>query len=209
MADVCFLAGLEFSYVGGMPSNPGDREKRPKDDEGMKTPQPDLCPLCGGGREFQTLITTQVFGGEGRDAAFFHCHSCDVRYQNPRMTPQEEKKFYEQEFESFMEKRSGVGGGWDSAEKHILANEPNRLRRMHHLKPLLKPRARILEVGCSSGFMLNPLLQEGHTCVGVEPSGKFSKYLRQKGLPIFDSLKDLSETGFGSAFDIIMHFFVL
>lgn len=175
----------------------------------MKTTVSEICPLCGEGRERQHLVTAHIFGGEGRGAAFFHCHSCDVRYQNPRLTPQEEKKFYELEFEAFMEKRSGVCGGWDSAEKHILSNEPNRVRRMLHLQPLLRPRAKILEIGCSSGFMLYPLLKEGHTCVGVEPSGKFSKYLRQKKISIFDSLKDLTESGFGAPFDIIMHFFVL
>lgn len=195
--------------MGGLSTQHERRESRSRTDQDMKTPVSEICPLCGEGRDRQRLVTTHIFGGDGRGAAFFHCHSCDVRYQNPRLSPDEEKKFYEQEFEAFMEQRSGVGGGWDSAEKHILSNEPNRRRRMLHLKPFLRPGAKILEVGCSSGFMLNPLLQEGYACVGVEPSGKFSKYLRQKGISVFNSMKDLAESGTWAPFGIIMHFFVL
>ena len=67
----------------------------------------------------------------------------------------------------------------------------------------------ILEVGCSSGFMLYPLIKNGHNCFGVEPSGVFSEFLSSKKLPVFNSLDELILKKPEKKFDLIMHFFVL
>ena len=91
-------------------------------------------------------------------------------YQYPGLTKDEESKFYTDEFEKFMGNRSGKSGGWDNVEKHINANVENRNRRLKYLKPFLKEKSKVLEVGCSSGFMLYPLIESGHECIGIEPS---------------------------------------
>jgi SAM-dependent methyltransferase len=132
-----------------------------------------------------------------------------VRFQHPGLTPEQEKKFYSDEFETFMESRAGTAGGWQSAEGHIRANEPNRVRRMDYLRPLLPSGGRVLEVGCSSGFMLYPLIEAGHACIGVEPSGKFSEFLKQKRVCTFSRVEELARTDRSGMFDLIMHFFVL
>jgi SAM-dependent methyltransferase len=94
-------------------------------------------------------------------------------------------------------------------EDHIRANEPTRTRRMRYLAPRLPKNADVLEVGCSSGFMLYPLVEAGHRCTGVEPSGAFSEYLRSRGLPVVTSFEQLPEVARGKRFDVVMHFFVL
>ena len=195
--------------MGGPSAGAGPWETIGVSNEFLKTSTPESCPLCGAGPSDQILITTHVFGGDKRSSAFFHCRSCDVRHQFPRLTALEEKKFYAEEFEAFMERRSGAAGGWQSAEAHVQANEPNRLRRMDYLRPLLVPGGTILEVGCSSGFMLYPLMAKGHACVGVEPSGKFMEYLHQKGVRSFSSMEELFQTDPSGKFDLVMHFFVL
>ena len=195
--------------MGGLWAGVGAQKEINTSETILKIPSPPSCPLCGADSSDQHLITTHVFGGEGRSAAFFHCRSCDVRHQFPRLTPQEEKKFYADEFEAFMERRAGPAGGWQSAEAHIKANEANRLRRMKYLRPLLLPQGRLLEVGCSTGFMLYPLSAAGHDCVGVEPSGRFSEYLKQKGIRSFSSVEELIRKDPRRTFDLVMHFFVL
>ena len=170
---------------------------------------PDKCPLCHAGRERQCVVTSHVYGGVDMGHAFFHCLDCDVRYQYPCLTPDEEARFYATEFEGFMAGRAGIKGGWDNAEEHIRTNEPQRTRRMKYLEPKLAPGATILEVGCSSGFMLFPLVDAGHECVGVEPSGVFGKYLKHRGLPVYKSLNQLQKLDARRRFDVIMHFFVL
>ena len=130
--------------MGGLSAGAGPWETIGVSNEFLKTSTPESCPLCGAGPSDQILITTHVFGGDKRSSAFFHCRSCDVRHQFPRLTALEEKKFYAEEFEAFMERRFGAAGGWQSAEAHVQANEPNRLRRMDYLRPLLVPRGRLL-----------------------------------------------------------------
>ncbi len=171
---------------------------------------PEKCPLCHAGRELQSVVTPHVYGGgTERGNAFFHCEACDVRYQYPGLTAEEEARFYAAEFEGFMASRAGDGGGWHKAEHHITANEPTRLRRMKYLLPYLTERSSVLEVGCSSGFMLYPLSEAGHDCTGVEPSGVFSEFVRSRGLTVCESLDQLQQLRSGAQFDVILHFFVL
>ena len=172
-------------------------------------PLPPKCPFCQAKQEQQTVITSHVYGGEGRGHSFFHCSNCDIRYLYPRLTVEEEKRFYAAEFESFMEERSGKESGWKNAEDHIRANEPTRLRRMKYLEPYLDSSSKILEIGCSSGFMLFPLINQGYQCSGVEPSGVFNDYLKTRNLPVFQSIKQAADFNLEKKFNLILHFFVL
>jgi SAM-dependent methyltransferase len=170
---------------------------------------PDRCQLCDAGRENQYVVTPHVYGAAGMDRAYFHCRSCDVRYLYPGLTAEEEDRFYAAEFEGYMASRAGVQGGWASADKHIRANETTRARRMKYLSPHLAGRSAILEIGCSSGFMLLPLREAGHNCFGVEPSGVFRESLLDRGLTVYASVDELGQRQPDLKFDLILHFFVL
>lgn len=170
---------------------------------------PDRCPLCGVGSKKQKVVTSHVYGDKEHSRAFYHCLGCDVRYLHQSLTPEEEARFYAAEFEGFMAGRSGVSGGWQDAENHIRANEMTRIRRMKYLKPHISQDAGILEVGCSSGFMLFPLAEAGHDCVGIEPSSIFSEYVKNCGIVVYASIEDLANHEPDRKFDIIQHFFVL
>lgn len=170
---------------------------------------PSKCPLCGEGRESQAVVTPHVYGWKDQPRhAFFHCESCDVRYQYPGLTPEQESRFYVAEFEGFMAGRAGSAGGWTRAEDHLIANEPTRLRRMKYLESRLPEGGNLLEVGCSSGFMLYPLKEKKIECVGVEPSGVFGEFVRSRGIRVFDSVESLLRDCDG-IFDLVIHFFVL
>lgn len=169
---------------------------------------PETCPLCEAGTEQQLVVTRHVYGAESKDHAFFHCAACDVRYQFPGLTPEEEERFYAAEFESFMSGRAGVSGGWHGVDAHARANEATRARRMNYLAGFLQEPSRVLEFGCSSGFMLAPLAAAGHECFGVEPSGAFSEELRKRGMSVARTLEDLRLPP-ARRFNLVMHFFVL
>ena len=94
---------------------------------------PKECPFCQAQQEQQTVITSHVYGGEGRGHSFFCCSNCDIRYLYPGLTAEEEKRFYAAEFEGFMEGRSGKEGGWKNSEDHIKANEPTRYHSTRYL----------------------------------------------------------------------------
>ena len=138
---------------------------------------PEECPLCRAGREEQAVVTSHIYGGTGRGHAFFHCRNCDVRYQYPRLTPEEEARFYAAEFEGFMTGRAGNKGGWGKVEDHVQTNEPTRIRRMKYLKPHLAKNASLLEVGCSSGFMLFPLAKAHIFNVGPVSGQQLESFL--------------------------------
>lgn len=155
------------------------------------------------------MRTPHVYDGRP-DQAFFHCAACDVNYLFPGLSPKEEHDFYVREFESFMGGRSGKTGGWHAPQEHIDANEAQRQRRMAYLEPLLPSSGTVLEVGCSSGFMLLPLAERGLECVGIEPSGIFSDFVRQRGLTCYENWEAFKRGPDGERqFDLIMHFFVL
>ena len=146
---------------------------------------PLTCPLCKSDNEFQSVVTKHVYGSPtSKESGFFSCKKCGVIYQYPGLTKEEESKFYANEFETFMSSRSGLSGGWESVEKHIAANKSNKERRMKYLLPHLKNNSKIIEFGCSSGFMLYPLLEKGHTCLGIEPSGVFRDNLINRGIKV-------------------------
>jgi SAM-dependent methyltransferase len=170
---------------------------------------PTNCPLCGADATHQRLVTPHVYGAEPGSRAFFHCDVCDVRHLYPRLNAAEERQFYASEFENFMAGRAGTAGGWKKVEDHIRANEPTRERRMRYLAPHLPAAARVLEVGCSSGFMLHPLVMAAHPCIGIEPSGAFGDYLRSRGLEVYPDLAGLRGKRPDARFNLIMHFFVL
>ncbi len=196
---LCFFGGRPRAHLSSVRSQP----------EGALVSIPQHCPLCNAAPQQQGVVTRHVYGAKNKDSAFFHCHTCDVRYQHPGLTPQEEAHFYAAEFEGFMAGRSGAAGGWQGCESHIRANEPTRVRRMKYLAPYLRPGSHILEVGCSSGFMLHPLVKQGHTCVGVEPSGLFGEYVRNTGIPVYASVDELTSSQPTCQFDLVQHFFVL
>ena len=171
---------------------------------------PDRCPLCAADRDSQFVVTSFVYGGSTRQGnAFFHCGTCDVRYQYPGLTPEEEARFYAAEFEGFMATRAGSKGGWLKAEEHVSANRPTQLRRLKYLASYLESPLDVLEVGCSSGFMLYPLKEDGHRCIGIEPSGVFSEFVKSRGVPTYQSLDQLRQHAPKVRFDLILHFFVL
>ena len=172
----------------------------------MKLPK--KCPLCFFRQKNPKKIASKIYGDKTKRKAFFLCPNCDVRYLFPRHSVKEEKLFYQKEFESFMDKRGGKSSGWLKVEEHIKQNKQTFKRRLKYIKPYLSAHDRILEVGCSSGFMLYPFLKKGNDCIGVEPSGVFSDYIKKKGIKAYDSLKNLIRKE-RQKFNLIFHFFVL
>lgn len=170
---------------------------------------PSQCPLCTASTDLQEVVTAHVYG-HGEKRAVYKCSQCDIRYLFPGLNKEDEARFYAKEFEKFMEVRSADGAGWEKPTEHINANEKERTRRLGHLQQWIKPNSDILEVGCSSGFMLYPLVEQGHHCVGVEPSGIFSDFVRMKGLKCYSSVDECIEKhDVSQGFDLILHYYVM
>ena len=165
------------------------------------------CRLCGAQIKDHEIVGDFVYGGSA-EQKFYRCAGCDVAFLYPALTAEEEERFYAKEFEKFMEKRAGQDFDWSGPEGHFQSNQKQYERRLPFFADLLKPGKRVLEIGCSSGFMLVPLKKKGLDVVGVEPSGGFGGFLKKQDVKVYGSVEELSKTE-KEKFDIVMHFFVL
>lgn len=172
-------------------------------------PLPLSCRYCGADSTSQYVVSTDVYGGRPGQA-YFRCGACDIYYLYPSMSVAETENFYTQEFESYMAGRSGAAGGWLDGDEHVAANAHQVTRRMNYLEPRLPKTGRVLEMGCSSGFMLYPLAAHGLACFGVEPSNMFREYVASRGIACHETLDKLLDSPDGAeGFDLIIHFFVV
>ena len=161
------------------------------------------CRICDADETYQYVRAPFVFGGQ-KEHKFWQCKKCDAIYLYPIPSKEEEKKFYLREFEGFMSSRVGDHRDWSNAKKHKQTNQDQVHRRLPFIKEYLKPEVDLLEIGCSSGFMLDAFKEFGVNCVGVEPSGEFGEFLEQSG---HQSVSELAEID-NQKFDVITHFFV-
>ena len=164
-----------------------------------------ICRICNREKN-QTLRANSVFGGR-EEHNFWECGHCGVIYLYPHLSEEEESHFYKKEFEKFMSSRVGDHRDWSNAEKHIRSNQDQVVRRWNFLENHIQKGKKILEVGCSSGFMMDAFRDKGLHCYGVEPSGEFLDFLKQNGHVAYESLDELQKNE-NIKFDLITHFFV-
>ncbi len=169
------------------------------------------CPLCASPNSSQRLFSNNVYQGR-QDQKVFRCHICDLTYLFPKLSTEEKEKFYRDDFQDFMAGRASNSGedGWLESLEHIQHNEPQRKRRMRYLEPHLPNQGgRILDIGCSSGFMLFPLAERGFDCTGIEPTKYFADFMNSSNIKCFENHEDLMRSQhLKQGFDLIMHFFV-
>lgn len=170
--------------------------------------KPESCRLCFSKLTTRDVVGEYVYGGSPHQK-FYVCPHCDVAFLYPPLSEEDEKRFYSKEFEKFMEERAGADFDWSGPEAHIRSNEKQYKRRYPFFSKCLKPGMRVMEIGCSSGFMLLPLKEWGADVVGVEPSGGFTGFLKDKGVPVLPSLDEVRKKYDCGSFDLILHFFVL
>ena len=165
------------------------------------------CRFCEASSRSQSVKGEFVYGGK-EEQKFWQCKECDLVYLWPVPSVEDEETFYAKEFEKYMEKRSGQDRDWSGPEEHIKTNQDNVLRRWKFMEDYIKKGQNVLEIGCSSGFMLDAFRDADLNPVGIEPSGGFDNFLEEKGYTVFKSLDDLGDN-YSGEFDLICHFFLL
>lgn len=163
---------------------------------------------CDAKQDKQIVRAEYVFGGKDSHK-FWECQDCGLVYLYPVPSQEEENKFYAQEFEKFMETRTGGDRDWSGPEKHIQTNQDQVTRRWKFLKDDLKTGKSVLEIGCSSGFMMDSFKEHGLETVGIEPSGGFDDFLAKRGHEVYRTVEELKTKQPSKKFDFIVHFFVL
>lgn len=165
------------------------------------------CRICGADESYQSIKADFVYGGE-KFHNFWFCNKCKIVYLFPTLSVEEEASFYKKEFEKFMSSRSGAERDWSGAKEHIRTNQDQVARRWKFLEQHVEQGMDILEIGCSSGFMLNKFRDCRMNCTGIEPSGEFLQFLKENGHNAFPDISSMKQKRQGK-FDLIVHFFVL
>jgi SAM-dependent methyltransferase len=148
-----------------------------------------------------------VYGGTS-EQHFWKCDGCKMIYLFPPLSDEEDLSFYKKEFEKYMEKRTGQDKDWSSPEKHFISNQQEARRRMSFLESYLTEGQKMLEIGCSSGFMLSSLKDKGIDVYGLDLSDVFIEYVKSKGIHIYKNCEEL-EKKHDLDFDLIIHYYVL
>ena len=129
----------------------------------------DECIVCNG-KEFLTITNRGMhFNGE----KVVECCNCGMVHLSPRMTLSELEKFYSQN--QFSEKFRGSA---TPNESIMAAREQRALKKMALIENYLAfvPEGSVLEIGCSSGYLLRNLRNKGYNVYGVDPSDGFVQY---------------------------------
>jgi len=163
------------------------------------------CRLCGANEDFQFIKGHHVCGGTDNHH-FWQCKKCGAIYLYPVPSEEEENQFYRREFEKYMAVRSKQTG-WSDPQKHVEMNQREVDRRLPFLDKFLREGMKVLEIGCSSGFMLYALRKRGCHTVGVEPSKEFRNFVASNKIEVYPSVDELALHH--KDFDVVIHYYLL
>jgi SAM-dependent methyltransferase len=169
---------------------------------------PNQCPNCCS--KDLLPINNRVYGDESQTKRFFQCVDCEIIFQFPFFTKEEVMHFYHSQFEKFMATRS-KNTSWNESHLNNLANKITSQRRLQFLKTNFNIDRKslinrnVLEIGCSSGFMLLEFQKYGALTHGIEPSKLFSEFLVSNKIKVHDDIDSIKS----EQFDYIFHFFVM
>lgn len=158
-----------------------------------------VCHLC---RSTESeLVGSEV--SDAPDSRVYRCSKCALVFVYPIMTPEEEKAFYEKDWEKYMEGRSGAG--WKSPESHFRSYQAEGERRLGPIRPHLRAEDSALEIGSSTGYFLDDLRGYVREVAGVEPNPYQREYANSRGIKTHARLDELA----GRRFDVVFLYYVL
>lgn len=155
------------------------------------------CYSCGSGQGFE-LITDRLRYGDGR--AIHRCASCSLVFLFPRMTEEEERRFYEAEYGVILSNEKGCSPR-DLFQKQM----PMAQTYLEWIGDRLRRSDDCLEIGCASGYFLHAIKERVHSVTGIETHNELRSFCGEIGIPAFAGLDGCGDR----KFDKILLFFVL
>ncbi|HWQ84878.1 MAG TPA: class I SAM-dependent methyltransferase [Anaerolineales bacterium] len=140
------------------------------------------CPLCGDSR------STQFDQRRFRDQVVTNrlCLRCGFVFQSPRMTDIELADFYQAEYRRLYQGSAGPNA------KDLAVQRGRAQVLVEFTRRVIKPGIRHLDIGCSSGLLLQEFASAfTSTPTGIEPGDAYRSYARAQGLPVYASLDAL------------------
>lgn len=168
----------------------------------MQTQHHRPCPLCGSTTlEALTELTLPQPSGSPLPSAYrlVGCEVCDLAFADTPVSQSGYDQYYETQAKYGT--ATGTGAGQNSTD----------LKRLHQLAERLKPwlpqrHARVLDIGCGGGGLLQVLAEAGYTCCeGLDPDAAAVSAAQANGLKVTQGLLSHVPTLFAAQqFDLIV-----
>ena len=137
------------------------------------------CNLCAG----RDVTVVSRRSRSGRPLRTVACKACGLVWSDPR--PQEARQFYTEDY------RLAYKGTFAPKDKHVLRAGRVALDRLEMIRPHLRGRMKVLDVGSGGGEFAYLLKSIGHEVTGVEPNRGYAGFAAgQYGLDIRQGMLD-------------------
>ncbi len=168
------------------------------------------CILCGSGQQ-EEFAKVESFG---YPLVYFQCENCGLIFQSTDGSRAADEAFYTETYRKIYQANA------EPTEKDLWVQEKRALSLAGLLQTLkIQPRERILDIGASSGLLLETFqtafMTEGRhqtpqrgEAIGVEPGDAYRSFAEQRGLKMYASLEQLVDNS-PQKFDLISMIHVL
>lgn len=129
------------------------------------------CDLCGADDpEPLLMLRDRMFRTTEEAFRLVRCRCCGLRYLNPRPAAEALDRYYPATYDPFA--RRGLSARVKARQERKAVDE---------LWPLLEPPARVLDLGCATGDLLQAVRERGNpNVIGIEPSARAAAIARDR-----------------------------
>ena len=154
------------------------------------------CEICGS--ENSELVSEKLRYPTNQKV--YRCKDCGLVYIFPKMTPEEERRFYEREYGEIYSTEKGTTPS-DLYQSRL----PDAQLYSDWVSSYLSKTDNCLEIGCASGYFLKTIESKVNSISGIETHILLKKYCEDIGISMFNELGDVPD----KSFDKIFLFFVV
>jgi SAM-dependent methyltransferase len=144
------------------------------------------CPICGGTDIPQLLSIMDL----GIGSMYCNCQRCGQLFLNPRMTDEQTTRYYAGMY------RDGLTDNIPRfMERDTFLQQSRAAAQIPFIKPYTQTLGlfKMLDVGCSLGYLLNGLAVYGGEADGVEPDTRYHSYSPANKFDMFASVDNLPD----------------
>lgn len=128
------------------------------------------CPLCDG----TDLVRVGIKDRHGDPLATDLCRTCGHVFTNPQPTEAELNQFYADDY------RSSYKGVLTPKLKHVYRAGLRAIERLTRLRPYLKEKAHVLDIGAGGGEFAYLMTRAGHIVRGIEPNRGYAEFAKSE-----------------------------
>jgi 2-polyprenyl-3-methyl-5-hydroxy-6-metoxy-1,4-benzoquinol methylase len=120
------------------------------------------CYVCNSKYEEHQLISEVERHGLGLSSVV--CKNCGLIFTNPRMDKKSYNDFYTQYYRDLY----NYDIGENDLDSLFQSNYTNGIKVYEFVKPFIKKKSNVLEIGCANGGLLKYFSEQGHNVTGLD-----------------------------------------